>query len=362
LALSPLGKGYSVDGKVSGQQVDWEDMQGLLGAFVPAAAPDDADRPVARPGSVAPDTVSAWSRFSGQLVLDIKSVTRGKEWAMTGLGGTLAIEPTLLSLPKLTAAFGETSRLSAKMDLRFTGGPMPYRLAGEYTLNDFDVGKLFKSFDTTRPPTVEGLFNISSAFTGNGETIGRAIDHVQGNFQLTSHQGIFRGLQRSADKVSMATKAVDFISSMLSNKVGKAAEKVAGGAVYVDQLAQSLAEIKYDQFSVRLTRDDLLNMNLEDISLVAADLRLIGRAEVAYVPCKTLFEQPLNATLDLAARDKIEEQLGKLHLLSGTKDDLGYAKGKYVVTIGGTLAKPDPTAFFTKIAADKLSELIESGN
>jgi hypothetical protein len=362
LALSPLGKGYSVDGKVTGQQIDWEGMQALLGAFVPAAAPDGGDRPVPAAGGVTPDTVAAWSRFSGQIVLDIKSVTRGKDWAMTDLAGTLAIEPTVLSLPKLTAAFGETSRLNAKMELRFTGGPMPYRLTGDYALNDFDVGRLFKAFDANRPPTVEGLFNISSSFSGNGETIERAIDRAHGGFQLTSHQGIFRGLQRSADKVSMATKAVDLISSMLSNKVGKAAEKVAGGAVYVDQLAQSLAEIKYDQFSVRLTRDELLNLNFEDISLVAADLRLIGRAEVAYVPGKTIFEQPLSAALNLAARDKIEEQLGKLHLLSGAKDDLGYAKAKYVVSVGGTLGKPDPTSFFTKIAADKLSELIESGN
>lgn len=364
LAISPLGKGYSVDGKISGQQVDWEDAQGVLGAFLASAAPDNEDKAVTAPASVAPDTVSAWSRFSGQVVVDIKSVTQGKEWSMTGLGGTLAIEPTRLSLPQLTASFGETSRLKAKMEMRFTGGPMPYRLTGDYALNDFDVGGLFKAIDASKPPTVEGLFNVSSTFTGNGETVQRAIDRVHGDFQLTSHQGIFRGLQRSTNKLSMTTKAVESVASLLgsilsSEKATKAAEKVAGSAYYVDQLAQSLGELKYDQLSVKLTRDELLNMNLQDVSLVAPELRLSGRAEVAYVAGKPLLEQPLTASLDLAARGKIEEQLNKLRLLSGTKDDLGYAKAKETVTLGGTLGKPDATAFFTKVASAKVSELLE---
>jgi len=133
---------------------------------------------------------------------------------------------------------------------------------------------------------------------------------------------------------------------------------VAGSAYYVDQLAQSLGEINYDQLSVKFTRDEMLNMNLQDFSLVAPELRLNGQAEVAYVSGKPLLEQPLTASLSLAARGKIEEQLGKLRLLSGTKDELGYAKARETVTLGGTLGRPDPTAFFTKIASAKLGELL----
>jgi hypothetical protein len=130
----------------------------------------------------------------------------------------------------------------------------------------------------------------------------------------------------------------------------------------VDQLAQNLAEINYDLLSVKLSRDELLNLSLSDISLVSADLRLNGRGEVTYAAGKALLDQPLNASFDLAARGKTEELLGKLHLLSGTKDDLGYAKAKDTLTIAGTLGKPDPTAFFTKIAVGKLSDLLETGN
>lgn len=363
LEFSPLGKGYSVDGRLTGQQVELEDLLGVLGVFTASVAPDTDDRPLPAPG-VAPDTVASWSRFSGNLGLDIKSVTRGNDWAMTGLTGVVTIEPVRLALEKLEAAFSETSRLAAKAEMRFTGGAMPYRLTGEYSLNDFDAGKLFKALEPGKPPTVEGLFNVNAKFSGNGETTGRAFDRLQGEFQMTSHQGIFRGLQRTSNKVSMASKAVDAVAALGSifgsDKVKQTAEKVAGQAYHVDQLAQSIGEFNYDLLSVRLSRDERLNMSLEEISLVSPEMRLNGRGEVSYVVDRPLLDQPLNASLTLAARGKTEQLLDKLNALDGTKDELGYARTKTPVTIAGTLAKPDPTAFFTKIASAKLSEYLDS--
>lgn len=365
LELSPLGRGYSVDGRLTGQQVELEDLLGVLSVFMASAAPDSADKPVAAT-TVPPDTVAAWARFSGRLGLDVKSVTRGQDWAMTGLNGSVAIEPSLVTLQKLEASFSETSRLAATMELRFTGGAMPYRLTGAYSLNDFDTGRLFKAIDPSRPPTVEGLFNISGRLAGNGETMTRALDRVQGEFQLTSRQGVFRGLQRTMGKASVATKAVDMAAALGSifggDKVKQAAEKVAGQAYFVDQLAQGIGEFKYDLLSVRLARDELLNMNLEDISLVSPEIRLNGRGTVSYVVGRPLLEQPLTASLSLAARGKVEQLMGKARLLDGTKDELGYARTKERVTLGGTLAKPDPSAFFTKLATAKLTDFLDGDN
>lgn len=366
LDLTPLGRGYSVDGRLTGQQVELEDLLGVLGIFMVSAAPDSGDKP-APPPSVRPDTVAAWSRFSGRLALDVKAVTRGKEWAMTGLTGAVAIEPSLITLQKLEAAFSETSRLAAKMELRFTGGAMPYRLAGDYTLNEFDAGRLFRAIEPAKPPTVEGLFNVVARFSGNGETPARALERVQGEFHLTSRQGVFRGLQRTTNKLSMSSKAVELGATVLgsilgSEKAARTAEKVAGQAYFVDQLAQSIGEFNYDLLSVRLTRDELLNMNLEDISLVSPEIRLNGRGTVSYVVGQPLLEQPLSASLNFAARGKVEQLFGKLRLLDTTKDELGYTRTRDAVTVGGTLAKPDPTPFFTKIASTRLADFLDFEN
>ena len=367
LELSPLGRGYSVDGRLTGQQVELEDLIGVLAVFSASAAPDTAERQPAPSATVPPDTVAAWSRFSGRLALDVKSVVQGKEWAMSGLTGTVAIEPSLITLQKLEASFSETSRLAAKMEMRFTGGAMPYRLSGDYALNDFDAGKLFRAIEPTKPPTVEGLFNVSGRLAGNGETPARAIDRVQGDFQLTSRQGIFRGLQRSAGKISVTSKAVELGASVLGSILGtdkavRTAEKVAGQAYFVDQLAQSIGEFNYDLLSVRLSRDDLLNMNLEEISLVSPEIRLNGRGRVSYVVGQPLLEQPLSASLSIATRGKVEQLFSRLRLLDGTKDELGYLRAKEPVALAGSLAKPDPSAFFTKMATARIADFLDLEN
>ena len=367
LELSPLGRGYSVDGRLTGQQVELEDLIGVLAVFSASVAPDDADRQPAATATVPPDTVAAWSRFSGRLALDVQSVVRGKEWTMSGLTGSVAIEPSLITLQKLEASFSETSRLAAKMEMRFTGGAMPYRLSGDYALNEFDAGRLFRAIEPTKPPTVEGLFNISGRLAGNGETPARAIDRLQGEFQLTSRQGIFRGLQRSAGKLSMTSKAVELGASVLgsilgSDKAVKTAEKVAGQAYFVDQLAQNLGEFNYDLLSVRFSRDELLNMNLEDISLVSPEIRLNGRGHVSYVVGQPLLDQPLSASLSIATRGKVEQLFSRLRLLDGTKDELGYLRAKEPVALAGSLAKPDPSAFFTKMATARIADFLDMEN
>jgi hypothetical protein len=211
------------------------------------------------------------------------------------------------------------------------------------------------------------MFSVQGRFTGQGETLSRTLERARGSFELTSRQGIFRGLQRTSGKVSMTSKAVELGASVLgsifgSEKATKAAEKVAGAAYFVDQLAQSLGELNYDQLNVRLVRAESLNLALEDFSLVSPDIRLLGKGTVTFVADKPLLEQPLNVSLTLAGRGKLEQLLGKLHLTDGSRDELGYAKTGQPVVIGGTLARPDPTAYFTRLATAKLGELLAPDN
>jgi hypothetical protein len=208
---------------------------------------------------------------------------------------------------------------------------------------------------------------VAGNFTGGGETLGRTLERTRGTFELTSRSGVFRGLQRTTSKVSVTTKAVEIGASVLGSILGtekatRTAEKVAGQAYFVDQLAQSVGELNYDQLSVKLVRDAALNVNLEDFSLVSPEIRLIGKGTVTYAADKPLLEQPLSASLTIAGRGKLEDTLGKLRLLSGEKDELGYAKAREAVTLAGTLARPDPTAFFTRIATAKLTDMLLPGN
>ncbi|MDI1335565.1 MAG: AsmA-like C-terminal region-containing protein [Lacunisphaera sp.] len=368
LELTPAGRNFAVDGKLTGEHIELADALSVLGVFMASAASVDA-RPaaVAVESEIIADTAPAWARFNGQFVLDVKSVTRGADWAMTGLTGLVTIDPAKLALQKLAATFSEKSQFAAKGEVQFTGGAQPYALGGDFSLTDFDAGKFFKALEPAKPATVEGIFSATGKFTGEGETLPRTLARARGSFELTSRAGIFRGLQRTTSKFSMTSKAVELGASVLGSILGsakatKAAEKVAGAAYFVDQLAQALGELNYDQLNVRLVRAATLNMTLEDFSLVSPDIRLLGKGTVTYVADKPLLEQPLSVSLTLAGRGKLEQLLGKLRLTDGSRDELGYARTIQPVTVGGSLAKPDPSAYFTRLATSKLSDLFAPEN
>lgn len=366
--LTPAGRGFMVDGRLAGEHIELADALAVLGVFLaPAAGVRPQPVVAAAPTRVAADTTPAWSRFKGRLALDVKSVVRGTDWSMSGLTGLVLIEPADVTLQKLEATFGGKGRLAAKARVGFTRGVQPYDLTGDFSLTEFDAGRLFKALEPAKPATVEGVFAVNGHFTGHGETLGRTLERSHGTFELTSRAGVFRGLQRTTNKISMTSKAVELGASVLgsifgSEKVTRTAEKVAGQAYFVDQLAQSIGELPYDQLSVKLARDESLNVTMEDISLVSPEIRLIGRGTVTHVAGKPLLEQPLSASLTIAGRGKLEELFGRLRLLNGAKDDLGYARTKETVTLGGTLLRPDPTAFFTRIATAKLGDMLAPEN
>lgn len=358
--------GVLFDAKIAGEHLELADLvalAALTGAPVQAAAAPES-RPAASTAArpAEPDARPFWRGVRGELALDVKSITRGKDWAMTGLAGHVVLDSQRAAVQQLQGIINEKSRLGARADLRFNGGAMPYHLSGNFSLTDFDAGAALKAFDPSKPPTLEGIVTVAGGFTGDGANLDQTIDRTRGQFQLTSRQGIFRGLKRSSEKVSVATKAVDAVAALGSlfggDKVKGVAEKVAGQSYQVDQLAQSLGEIQFDQLSIRATRDDALNLKLDELTLLSPEVRLLGKGSVTYVAGKPLLDQPLTVNYSLAARGKIEQLLGKMRVLDGTKDDLGYAKMKDIGTISGTLSRPDPSQFFIKLAQSKLSDFL----
>ena len=350
-AIAP--RGLSFEAKLTSGHIELRDMLLMLAVAGSPLGEEGAESVSAQSRALSPpaaDQAAFWSGTTGHIALDCQSIASGQDWAMSGLTGRLVVDGDRLQLEKLEATFDEQSRFSAKGLLSYATGLNPYQLRGEVTLTEFDSGKFFKALDPEQAPPVEGLFTIKGQVEGQGLNFDDTIDRTRGTFDLTSRKGVFRGLKRASDKLSMASKAVGLVSSLLGDK---SAEKLAGTAFNVEQLAQELGELNFDQFTVRLVRDPALNLRLENITLVAQQIHFLGSGQVTYAAGKPLFEQSLEATLSFRARGKIEDILGKLKALDGTRDELGYAKTKEALTLGGTLAKPNATEFFLRLAAGK---------
>jgi len=350
--------GLTFDAKLTGERVELGDMLSLLAAAGESMGADDAQSAAAHSRALSPpaaDERPFWSGVGGQLALDVKSVTQGKEWTMSGLTARVVVEPAKLQCTKIAAALDDKSRLAAQGTLEFTSGLDPYHLAGEFSLTEFAPSRFFKAIEPDRAPTIEGLFTVKGRLDGQGLTLDDTLDRTHGQYELTSRQGVFRGLKRLSDKISMSSKAVEIVGSL----IGKGpAEKLANNAVYADQLAQELPEINYDLFSARLARDDARNLQLEDVTLVSPEIRLThGHGLVTYAAGRPLLAQPLTLSFNLAVRGKPEQTLQKLGALDGTRDELGYAKMKVPIPVAGTPARPDPNELYAKLAASKVNDL-----
>lgn len=361
----PAGGAFTVEARVDGEHLELEDalaIASLLGDSAAGATPPPVAAAPSAARAAQADARPAWHGFGGSVALEIKQLTRGKDWNATDLRGTLRIDPAQVRLEGVGAKVNDTGVLAAQADLAFRAGAQPYALQGNFSLTEFDVGAVMKAFDPGKPPVLEGVFGIAGKFAGAGATIDDLAARTRGHFELKSQRGVFRGLRRTSEKVSVATKAVDAVAALGSlfgsSKVKETAGKVAGQNYQIDQLAQTLAELPFDQFVVRAQRDEKLDFRIEELSLLSPEVRLTARGRVTHVEGRPLMEQPLSLSYQLAARGKVEQTLGRLKALDGSKDELGYAKTRDLGTISGTLAKPQTFLYgeLLKLTESKLGE------
>ena len=127
----------------------------------------------------------------------------------------------------------------------------------------------------------------------------------------------------------------------------------------MDQLAQALAELPFDQFVLRARREQSLDLRIEELSLLSPEVRLSARGVATHAAARSFLEQPLNLTCQLAVRGRVEQILLRLRALDGTKDELGFSRVKDAGVIGGTVGRPRPDALFLRLAEAKLGDLLK---
>jgi hypothetical protein len=328
----------------------------LLGGDGAAPVPGDAAAPRRL------DARPPWARLRGDAQLEFKEVVRGKDWTMRNFTAVARVDPEKVELTKATATFNEKGVFTAEGTAAFRGGAQPYAVSGDFSVTEFDVGRFLKALEPDKAPVLEGVFAVKGRVAGEGTDLQQAAERMRGDVALQGRAGVFRGLRRTSEKLSVATKAVELgsvLGSFLGGKVKDAADKVAPQSYQVDQLAQALGEIGYDQFVVRATRDAQLHVKVDEVTLLAPEIHFTARGGLTHVEGRPLLEQPMRLAFQLAARGKVEQTLGKLRALDGTKDDLGYARAKDLGAIGGTPLRPQPDELFQKLAESKLFDLFK---
>ncbi len=337
----PGPAGLKVDARAVSDLLAVEDAQVLVAPFSGAPPLSEAA------GGAAAPSIPVWAGVSGQLALALKKVVYHGKFQVTDVTGVLRLGAAALTLEEGRGGFGSDS------DVKLTGGvtfnpaaAQPYALAADFALNNFDTVPAFRAIDPTRLPTVEARINLTSRLSANGATLADLAGRTRGDLLITSKGGIFRGLSADlSDRIQKTQSRVTAIASFL----GVVTDDYVNKTKILSDIAKSLSEIPFDQLSVTASRDDSLNLQLKDFTLISPEVRIGGGGGIRYVEGVPVLAQPMEIQLHLGARGKLGDQIKRAGLLESGQDNLGYSAFAVPLKISGTLGSPDTSAIRTAL-------------
>jgi hypothetical protein len=332
--------GMTLDARVASDLIIADDLKILaaplamksgLASPVPRAVASAADQP---PATATPDKEPFWKGVSGHLVLALKKVVYG-QFEVNDIAGDLKIGPDALALDQLSALLGSGGAAKLAGAVNFAGeATEPYSMKANVAVSDVDSAPLFRALDPSKPPTVEGKFNLSGQVIGSGINAVDLGQRVQGDISLNSKGGIFRGLAKNTGTSAVAT-GLSFAGNELAA---------------VGQLTTALQEFHYDQINLQLTRDKSLNVQAKDFSVISQGLRIVGTGTLTYVKSKPILDQSLDMQIQMGARDEYATLFNSIRKLSSETDELGYTKVSRPIKITGTPTHPDTTDLYKFLA------------
>ena len=335
--LKPGADGYAVDVRLGAREIYLEDVQ-VLTALTGPTAPADS------PGGTA---TPFWHGVTGQIALALKQVHYGDMFSVTDVGGVIRLEAGALRLDEVRAGVGEGGRARVNGGLSFEPvAAQPYALTADLAVTDFNPAKLFEALQPGKPATVDGRFNLTTRLTGRGVDLPALAAAAQGDFQVTSRGGVFRGLPVSAasrvESTGRIASGVAAVGGLLGAVTGrKEYADIGSRAQAVADLSKSLSAIPYDQLNLVLSRDQSLATALKDFSLIAPELRLTGVGEVRPSASGSWLQSALAMEFQLRARGHTGDLLRYLGVLENGPDELGYSRSNLPLKVAGTLAAPD---------------------
>jgi hypothetical protein len=343
--------GMNLDARVASNLIIADDLKILAAPLALKSSPASPAPPAAGPAGhvasptladsapAAPDKAAFWNGVSGHLELALKKVVYG-QFEVNDIAGDLKIGPDALALDQLSAVLGSGGEAKFAGAVNFAGSaPEPYSLKANVAVSDVDSAPLFRALDPSKPPTVEGKFNLSGQVTGSGLNAADLGQQAQGDMALTSKGGIFRGLAKNG-----VTRSISGLSG-LAGSLTNSNELTAIG-----ELTTALQEFHYDQINLQLTRDQSHDVQLKDFSVISQSLRIVGTGKITYEKGQPILGQPLAMQIQMGARDEFATMFDAIRKLSSDTDELGYTKVSRPIKITGTPTNPDTNDLYKFLA------------
>jgi len=284
-----------------------------------------------------------------------------KEVAIAGnppgrISGIIDCGSQQLSLKHVLVGYAKSGdiQLDAKIDFE-QKSLRPYSLIADIKTRDWNIGSILNSNDELAKPSIEGKFDLEAHVVGRGASLDELTQRLHGECTLTSKGGSFGMLNTrfmpKLEKVGKLDKTLSYVNSVSVALIGKKLPAdLTNTVAALTTFTKTLSPLRYDQLSVTISRDDTLDTELKDFTLIAPEVRIGGIGRISELEGISLINQPLAMDFRLRARGHLAEALKVAGLLNSKKpDDLGYFPCTLPVQIMGTIAHPDVSDFQAKL-------------
>jgi hypothetical protein len=342
---------FLLTGKIASNQLVADDFQPLA-ALAPASKETTPEKPAGR------DAAPFWKGVNGKVELDLKRVLYGKDYVVSGVHGSAVITDSRLSLDGLEGRFKENPFKVAAGVTFAPQQPKPYALGGTVNVTGLAIGEILRAANPNEKPALETNVSVVANLNGNGINLGDLFKNVYGEFDVQGTQGVLRALGRKGGQVASAASTVLGI-------IGAA--RGSNTTTAIAELASAFAEMRFDQFSMRVERGADLKLKLSTLEFISPIMHLMGSGVIGKpttaaprtalastasagddVPIQ---KQPMQIQLQLGAKDQLAHLLNRAGVLGQNVDPRGYYLMTQGFTIGGTPANPDSSPLWQILGA-----------
>jgi hypothetical protein len=281
-----------------------------------------------------------WAGFTGRADLNIKTIQQGVGNTLKELRGAVTVGADRLTVENLSVQLNGSPFKVATILAFDAKQPRPYTLVGSFDVPGFDVGEFLRQSDPSTPAAVETTVSITSKFNGTAYNLPEFADRLTGQFEFKGSKGILRALNKKAE----TTSAVTGLLGLAAGLAGQ--QKIAEGFASAGELAAMLKDIPFDGITIQVERGADAAVVVKSVEFLSPSMHLTGSGRIDHKPGVEFGLAPLTLELQLAAKGELANGLNRARQLTGKTDAQGYYLMATPFTLGGTLSKPDSSAFW----------------
>lgn len=342
--LSPLE--FKAD--LSASRLSQGDIEFLTAAFQPGqpatpSVPEDAAIAPPSPSTSSPDAdrsqaelpradpAPPWAGYDGELALSIEELVLLSGEVISGLKAELFISEPLLSLKNLEGSL-QGGKLSGSGEVRFSQRQrMAYAIKSDLRFENVDPAMFSKKSSKNFP--VHGLFDGEAEFAGQGATLEKALEELEGELTVNGREGVLTAFELDS-RSNLGLIGAGLLGQSLNRP----------GLTAMAQAVPYFENMPFSDFTLKLTRGADKHIKIPQLKFTGRNLLIDGSGSIAATSLKEAMSQPLDLTLELGAKGRLIDSLETLGLLGPNTGEDGFRLWNSAIQIKGSLSDPDTSA------------------